>query len=242
MIHEAQLKIIAYRDLKSMLPAGNKLATLYEGSKDKSVFDGQLFPVYDGDIETDTLNISDDIYWGVFYKYVNEMADLRLSQPVILGNVHTKVLSFYQGLIAGDVQTRNMWTRYPDHKDSLAQITGDLDVEEVFFIEGKGLKKTTCLSVMGQADIHTMVNLSDAEIKSNTVSIRKAFSFPFIYATEDRGKHAQKKTDWSAHSIEELTAYFNKEMLDMEYENSYVDMFFQVGTKLSKEYHPYIKG
>lgn len=242
MINEKKLKIIPYKELKGMLPTGNKLETQYEKSKDKTLFDESLFPVYDGDIETETLNLFDDIYWGTYYKFINESDNLRLSQPVVLGNVYSKVLSFYEGLIVGNVETKNMWTRYPDHKDSLAQITGDFKVEEVFFLEGKGLKKSTCLSVMGDAAIHTLINLSDGEIKGNTLSIQKAFSFPFIYATEDRGKHALKKTDWSAHPTEELTTYFNKELLNMEYENSYVDMFFKVGTKLSKEYHNYLKG
>ncbi|MCF6407110.1 hypothetical protein L3C95_29715 [Chitinophaga filiformis] len=240
MIHENKLKIIAYKDLKGVLPAGNKFEALYETSKDKAQFDESLFPVFEGDIETETLNLFDEIHWGVYYKYINEREDLRLSQPVVLGNVLTKVLSFYEGLIAGNVETKNMWTRYPDKKDNLAQITGNLTVEEVFFIEGKGLKKSTCLSVTGDATIHTLINSSDAEIKGKKLSVQKEFSFPFIYATEDRGKHAMKKTDWSRHSLEELTSYFKKEMLDMEYKDSGADMFFNVGTKLSKEYHNYL--
>jgi len=240
MIRENKLKIIAYKDLKEMLPAGNKLEAIYEKSKDKAQFDETLFPVYEGDIETESLNPFDDIYWGVYYKYISERENLRLSQPIVLGNVQCEVLSFYEGVIAGNVTTKNMWTRYPDHKDDLAQISGGLQVEEVFFIEGKGLKKSTCLTVLGHAVIHTLVIASDAEIKANKLSVQKEFSFPFIYATEDRGKHAQKKTDWSRHTLEELTAYFNKEVLDMKYNGADVDKFFNVGTKLSKEYHAYI--
>ncbi|SHN37901.1 hypothetical protein [Chitinophaga sp. CF418] len=240
MIQGNNFKIISYKDLKGMLPAGNKLEALYEKSKDQTKFDESLFPVFEGDIETETLDLFNDIYWEVYYKYVNEAENLRLSQPIVLGNVHSKVLSFYEGLIAGNVETKNMWTRYPDHKDDLAQITGNLTVEEVFFIEGRGLKKSTCLSVMGDAAIHTLINMSDAEVKGKKLSVQKGFSFPFIYATKDRGKHALKKTDWSGHTLEELTGYFNKELLDMEYKNSDVDKFFNVGTKLSKEYHNYL--
>ncbi|SDH26323.1 hypothetical protein [Chitinophaga filiformis] len=242
MIQENNFKIIAYKDLKGMLPAGNNLEAVYEKSKDKVKFDETLFPVYEGDIETATLNLHNDIYWEVYYKYVNEREDLLLSQPVVLGNVHCEVLSFYQGLIAGEVAAKNMWTRYPDHKDSLAQITGSLKVEEVLFLEGKGLKKSTCLSVLGDAAIHTLINMHDAEVKGNKLSVQKEFSFPFIYATADRSKHAMKETDWSGHTLEELTTYFNKEVLDMEYgkAGSNPDMFFNVGTHLSKEYHNYL--
>lgn len=241
MIQEHKLKIAAYKDLKAMLPSGNKLEALYEKAKDKEQFDESLFPVYDGDLKTESLSFRDDIYWGVYYKYISERDNLRLSQPVVLGDVHCEVLSFYEGLIAGNVETKNMWTRYPDHKDDLAQITGNLTVKEVFFMEGKGLKKTTCLTVTGDVLIHTLINTSDAEIKGHRLSVQKEFSFPFIYATEDRGKHAQKKADWSRHSIEELVAYFDKDVLDMQYRNGGVDMFFNVGTKLSREYHNYLQ-
>ena len=239
-MQENKLKIIAYKDLKEMLPVGNKLEALYEKSKDKGQFDESLFPVYEGDITTATLNLLNDIYWGVYYKYVNERDNLRLSQPIVLGNVHCEVLSFYEGLIAGNVTTKNMWTRYPDHKDSLAQIAGDLTVTEVFFIEGKGLKKSTCLTVTGNTNIHTLINASDAEVKAGQLSVQKAFSFPFGYATEDRGKHALKATDWSRHTLEELKGYFNEEVLDMEYVNAGADMFFNVGNMLSREYHDYL--
>jgi hypothetical protein len=241
MINENKLKIIAYKDLKEMLPAGNKLEALYEKAKDKALFDESLFPVYDGDIVTDTLQMRDEIYWGVFYKYIAENENLRLSQPVVLGNVKCEVLSFYEGLIAGNVETKNMWTRYPDHKDELAQISGSLKVEEVFFTQGKGLKKITCLSVLGEATIHTLINDSDAEIKAGKLLIQKEFSFPFIYATEDRGKHALKKTDWSRHTREELMGYFNEAVLNMESENEYVDHYFKVGTILSKKYQSYLR-
>ncbi|ACU63757.1 hypothetical protein [Chitinophaga pinensis] len=241
MINENKLKIIAYKDLKEMLPAGNKLEVLYEKSKDKGIFDESLFPVYDGDIETEALNVFDEIFWGVYYKYIAERDDLRLSQPVVLGNVRCQVLSFREGLIAGNVETKNMWTRYPDHKDNLAQISGNLEVAEVFFIKGKGMKKSTCLSVSGDASIHTLINDSEAEIKAGKLSIQREFSFPFIYATEDRGKHAQKKTDWSRHTNEELKAYFNEAVLEKEYENEYPDMYFKVGTVLSKEYQNYLR-
>ncbi|MVT12061.1 hypothetical protein [Chitinophaga tropicalis] len=241
MIHGNNLKTVPYKDLKKILPAGNKLEALYEKAKDKTQFDESLFPVHEGDIETETLDLN-DIYWDVFYKYVNDNEDLRLSQPVVLGNVHCKVLSFYQGLIAGNVETKNMWTRYPDKTEGLAQVAGNLNVEEVFFIEGKGLKKSTCLTVTGNTTIHTLINMSDAEIKAGKLSVQKEFSFPFIYATEDRGKHALKKTDWSRHTLEELTTYFNKELLDMEYKDagSGTDKFFNVGTHLSKKYHNYL--
>ncbi|RBL90359.1 hypothetical protein [Chitinophaga flava] len=239
MIHESKLKIIPFKDLRGLLPAGNKLETLYEKAKDKSKFEDQLFPVYEGDIETASLNLLNDIYWGVFYKYIEEREDLRLSQPVVLGNVQTKVLSFFEGLVAGNVQTNNMWTRYPDHNDSLAQVAGNLIVEEVFFMEGKGIKKSTCLSVMGDVAIHTLINMSDAEINSNKLSVQKEFSFPFIYTTAEKGKHAPKGTDWSNHTPVELTTYFNATLLDMEYINGNVDMFFNVGTLLSQEYHNY---
>lgn len=241
MINENKLKIIAYKDLKEMLPAGNKLEALYEKSKDKALFDESLFPVYDGDIVTDSLGVRDEIYWGVFYKYIADNEDLRLSQPVVLGNVTCKVLSFFEGLIAGNVEVQNMWTRYPDHKDELAEISGSLKVTEVFFTQGKGMKKSTCLSVLGEATIHTLINSSDAEIKARKLLIQKTFSFPFIYATEDRGKHALKKTDWSRHTREELTAYFNEAVLNMEYENEDVDIYFKVGTVLSKEYQSYLR-
>lgn len=241
MIDENKLKVIAYKDLKEMLPAGNKLEALYEKSKDKALFDESLFPVYDGDIVTDTLGLHDEIYWGVYYKYIAERDNLLLSPPVVLGNVTCKVLRFYEGLIAGNVETKNMWTRYPDHKDNLAQISGNLKVEEVFFIRGKGMKKSTCLSVLGEATIHTLINDSEAEIKAAKLLIQKEFSFPFIYATEDRGKHALKKTDWSRHTREELTGYFNEAVLDMKYENKDVDIYFKVGTILSKKYQNYLR-
>ncbi|MBC9909336.1 hypothetical protein [Chitinophaga varians] len=240
MIHESKFNILSFKDLRSLLPTGNKLETLYEKAKDKSKFEDQLFPVYEGDIETARLNLLNDIYWGVFYKYVEERDDLRLSQPVVLGNVHTEALSFYEGLIAGNVQTRNMWTRYPDHTDSLAQIAGNLTVSEVFFLQGKGLKKSTCLSVTGDATIHTLINASDADISSNALSVQKTFSFPFTYTTAEKGKHAPKGTDWSNHTSAELTSYFNAKLLDMQYLHEGVDMFFNVGTHLSQEYHPYL--
>ncbi len=240
MIYEDKLKIVSYKDLKGQLPDGNKLATLYEKAKDKSKFDDQLFPVYEGDMETDRLLLLDDIYWGAYYKYINDQEDLCLSQPVVLGNVQTKVLSFFEGLIAGNVQTRNMWTRYPDHTDGLAQITGNLRVAEVYFMEGKGIKKSTCLSVMGDVAVHTLINVSDADIKSNQLTVQKAFSFPFTYTTAERGKHAPKGTDWSNHTSGELTSYFNTTLLDMEYINGSVDYFFNVGTHLTKEYHNYL--
>jgi len=241
MIDQSKLKIIAYKDLKAKLPAGNKLETLYEKSKDKAAFDESFFPVHEGDITTEVLNFHDDIYWGTFYKYVNENEDLRLSQPVVLGDVHCQVLNFYQGLITGNVTTRNMWTRYPDHKDSLAEICGNLHVEEVHFIEGKGLKKSTCLVVAGNVAIHTLINVSDGEIKGNKLSVEKEFPFPLIYASDDRGKHAPKEIDWSRYTLEELTTYFNKEVLDIaSYQQFNVDFFFSVGTKLSKEYHNYL--
>lgn len=240
MIQETKFNIIPFKDLKDLLPAGNRLETLYQKAKDKSKFEHQLFPVYEGDIETTRLNLLNDIYWGVYYKYVEERENLRLSQPVVLGNVKTDVLSFYEGLITGNVQTKNMWTRYPDHADGLAQIAGNLTVTEVFFLEGKGLKKSTCLSVMGEATVHTLINASDAEIKSNSLSVQKEFSFPFTYTTEEKGKHAPKGTDWSKHTPAELTSYFNAALLDMEYLHGGVDMFFNVGTHLAQEYHSYL--
>lgn len=241
MIDKSKLKIIAYKELKAVLPAGNKLELLYEKSKDKADFDNRFFPVHEGDISTEVINFFDDIYWDTYYKYVNEREDLRLSQPIVLGDVYCKVLNFYQGLIAGNVTTKNMWTRYPDHKDSLAEITGNLNVEEVHFIEGKGLKKSTCLVVAGNATIHTLINASDGEIKSHKLSVQKEFVFPLIYASDDRSKHAPKAIDWSRYTLEELTTYFNKEVLDMaSYQQFNVDFFFSVGTKLSKEYHNYL--
>lgn len=243
MIDKSNLKVIAYKDLKTMLPAGNKLAALYEKSKNKTQFDENLFAVHEGDITTEVLNLHDNIYWDTYYKYVNEMEDMVLFQPVVLGNVHCKVLSFSEGLIAGNVETQNMWARYPDRTDNLAQITGSLNVKEVFFMEGKSMKKSTCLVVLGAATVHTLINVSAGEIKNTKLSIQKEFSFPVIYASEDRGKHALKAMDWSNYTLEELTTHFNKELLDMEsYQQFNVDHFFSVGTKLSKEYHNYLAG
>jgi len=239
-MNDKKLKVIPYKDLITVLPPGNKLEALYEKAKDKSRFEETFYPVYDGDIDTDTLNLHNDIYWDTFYKFVHTQENLILAQPIILGNVHCKVLSFFEGLITGNVQTLNMWTRHSDHKDGLAQITGNLNVEEVFLIDGKGLKKNICLAVNGAANIHTLISSSGGEVKANKLSIQKEFSFPFIYATGDKGKYAQKKFDWSLHTLEELTTYFNKELLNMEYVNDSPDMFFKAGTILSKDYQNYL--
>ncbi|MFB6456687.1 hypothetical protein ACE38W_15550 [Chitinophaga sp. Hz27] len=240
MIQESKLKVISYKDLKHQLPAGNKLAALYEKAKNPSKFDALLFPVHEGDIETDSLNLLDEIYWGTYYKYVHEQEDLVLSQPIVLGNVRVKVLSFFEGMVTGDVLTRNMWTRYPDQNDGLAQVGGNLTVTEVLFMEGKGIKKSTCLAVAGDAAIHTLINASTAEIKAGKLSVQKEFLFPFTYTTADKGKHALKGTDWSNHAAAELSAYFNPALLDMEYLHDNVNFFFRVGTHLSREYHAYL--
>lgn len=78
MIQEKNLKIIAYKDLKQMLPAGNKLEALYGKSKDKHLFDESLFPIYEGDLETESLNLHDDIYWEVRALYYQRNITITL--------------------------------------------------------------------------------------------------------------------------------------------------------------------
>lgn len=242
MINQDNLKLYTYKELKAVLPDGNQLEKLYEKAKDKNKFDEQFICVHEGDIETEALSPSDDVDWGVYYKFIEEKENIPLfSIPVILGNVSCKTASIKEVLITGNLHTKNLDINYTSRPNTFSQVMGNVTVDEVLFTTGKGLGgKPFKFQVNGDVNIHTWINLEQAGISAKSLNVKKEFSFPQVYATEDRGKHAQKETDWSQHNLEELTNYFNKEHLNLEEYGNYVEFFFRVPTKLSKADYDYL--
>ncbi len=242
MINQDNLKLYTYKELKVVLPAGTPFEKLYEKAKDKEKFDQQFICVYEGNVETEAFNPHDEVQWGVYYKFIEEKENIPLfSVPVILGNVTCKTASLREVLITGNLHTKNLDVNYTSRPNTFSQIMGNVTVDEVLFTTGKGLGgKTFNFQVNGDVNIHTWINLEQAAIKAKSLTVKKEFSFPQVYVTEDRSKHAQKKTDWSRHSLEELTNHFNKEHLNLEEYENYVDFFFRIPTKLSKADYDYL--
>lgn len=236
MIDKNNLKIYSYEELKPFLPKDSILANLYEKAKDKTKFD--VFFVYEGSIETDTLDLSTDIFWATYYKFVAEQSLSSFFGPIILGNINCKTLNFYEGLIIGDVNTKNMSIQYSDRVNSFSEITGSLNVKELLFATGKGIwGKKFALKVGKDATVNTFINNEQASIKADNLTINKSFDFPQIYETEDRDITT---TDWSKYTLDELTTHFNSEHLKLDEYGKTVSFFFQEPTKLCKAYFNYI--
>ncbi len=240
MIDKNNLKILSYEELKSFLPTECCLSKLYDKAKDKSKFN--VFFVHDGDIETEILDIKDDIGWAAYYKFVENQDVRSFFGPVILGNVHCKALTFNEGLIVGDVYANNMSAMYSERTNSFSEICGSLNVEEVLLLTGKGIwgKKFT-LNIDKNASINTLINHHQAAIASKELLIKKTFEFPQIEITDEgKREYAERETDWSQHSLEELTTYFNPNFLDLEEYGNSVSFFFQEPTKFTQRYLRYI--
>ena len=239
MINKNNLKIYSYEELKPFLVEENALVKLYEKAKDKSKFN--VFFVYEGNIEIDNLNVSDDIGWATYYKFVNEQPVNSFFGPIILGNINCKTLTFNKGLIIGDVNTKNMSISYSDEINSFSEIMGNLNIDELLFATGRGIwGKTFSMTVRKNVTINTLVNNEQAIIKATNLTISKEFNFPQIYETEERGKHALKSTNWSIHTLDELKTHFNIKYLKLDEYGKTVSFFFQEPTKLCKEYYKYV--
>lgn len=197
--------------------------------------------MYEGNIETDTLNISDDIGWATQHKFVNQQNVNSFFGPIVLGDITCNTLVFNKGMIIGDVNIKNMSAMYSDQTNSFSEITGNLNVSEVLIATGKGLwGKPFNLTVYKKATIHTFVNNEQAAINANSVSIEKNFNFPQIYETQERGKDALKTTDWGNHSLDELIKYFNPVNLNVKQYGQEVRFFFKEPTVFCKGYTRYL--
>lgn len=239
MIDKDKLKIYSYETLKPFLSAQSSLVKVYEKAKDKKKFN--VFFVYEGNVETAMLNVSDDIGWAAYYKFVNQQDVNSFFGPIVLGNITCETLVFNKGMIIGNVDTKNMSVMYSDQTNSFSEITGVLNVSEVLIATGKGLwGKAFNLDVYKSATINTFINNEQANINANSASIKKTFNFPQIYETEERGKDALKTTDWSNHSLDELTAHFNVANLNVEKYGEEVSFFFREHTVFCKGYAGYL--
>lgn len=225
-----------------MLPPGNFFEkNLLPRIKNKEVFYSTNVHIYDGDIDTDVLDIYGDLYWGREYKFIEETGDVSMAFafPVFLGNVLCDVLVINQGLITGNVVTKNMSSREGDAPRDKAQIMGDLCVEEFLLGTGKGLwggKRGPTLTVNGDVRINTLLI-----IESKNTVIGKEFSFPQIFVGDDSEKHTLYDTDWSLNSLEEVLQHFNEDVLNLKQWGDYVDFFFSEHLKLKEKYYRYLK-
>ena len=238
MINPENFKIYKYEDIKKLLPKDNYFDSLYEKAMIRNKkYGNDKICVYEGNIETEIL----DIYSNIATACADKFGDGRFYPSIILGNVDCSVLDFFEGIIIGNVTTKNMWVSLDSEPRHFRQIHGNLTVSELLFATGKGLRGDSDFFIKGNVSINTFVNYHQVLIKSNELTIKNQFDFPQIYETEDKSKHAPTNTDWSKYTLNKLLEHFNEEQIDpQEYNNYLVDFFFGGAHKISSQYNNYL--
>ncbi len=238
MINSNNFKIYKYEDLQRILPKDNSFNRLYEKAVIRNKkYENDTVCVYEGDIETEILNI----YRDIANACVNKFGDGGFYPSIILGNINCAVLDFFEGVIIGNVTTKNMILSCDSEARHFRQIHGNLKVSELLFATGRGLQGNSDFFIKGNVAINTLVNYHQVIIKCNELTIKNQFDFPQIYETKDKSKHSPKGTDWSKFTLNKFLEYFNKDEIVMkEYNNYSVDLFFGGAAKMTQQYNKYL--